>query len=68
MLCHECALDGSSRPAVAHCRFCLVGLCKEHPVESLHSELVAQYDCEHRPERPFSRAAGARLTATAVGR
>ncbi len=56
MHCHECARDGNERPALAHCRFCLVGLCKEHLVESFRSELVPRYACRHRPELPFPGA------------
>ena len=40
MLCDECARDGTGQPAVAYCRFCLVGLCKRHLVESFHSGLA----------------------------
>ena len=68
MLCHECARDGTSRPAVAHCRFCLVGLCKQHLVESFRSELVPQYACHHHPERPFVAAAVEAARPVAVGR
>lgn len=53
MLCHECARDGRSQPAVAHCRFCFVGLCKAHLVAAFHGTTIPQYGCEHHPERPF---------------
>ena len=53
MLCHECARGGTSRPAVAHCRFCFVGLCKPHLVDLFRSQLVPQYRCQHHPELPF---------------
>jgi len=53
-MCHECARDLAERPAVALCRFCMVGLCKEHLVE-LHREAhtVPQLACRHRPALPF---------------
>jgi hypothetical protein len=34
MNCHECAHDGIDRPAVGLCRFCYVGLCKDHLVST----------------------------------
>jgi hypothetical protein len=53
MTCHECARRSLATPAVGQCRFCCVGLCKDHLVESLRSDVVPQYACRHRPERPF---------------
>ncbi len=53
MDCHECARAGTERIAVATCRFCSVGLCKDHLVEAFHSRTIPQYGCEHHPERPF---------------
>lgn len=50
MTCHECLLAGTDRQAVAICKFCLVGLCKEHLVESYRQPVaVPQYACKHRP-------------------
>lgn len=34
MHCHECARGMIEEVAVGHCRFCLVGLCKNHLVDS----------------------------------
>lgn len=50
MLCHECIMKGEERPAVAICKFCQVGLCKEHLV-ALYREpaTVPQYSCRHNP-------------------
>lgn len=58
MLCHECAMVGVERQAVALCKFCSVGLCKEH-LMALYQQppSVPQYSCWHnpagRPERPI---------------
>ena len=54
MICHECAREGRESAAVGECRFCHVGLCKEHEVTSLRGAPVPQYGCEHHPERPFA--------------
>jgi hypothetical protein len=50
MLCHECLILGEERPAVALCKFCQVGLCKQHLV-ALYREpaTVPQYSCQHNP-------------------
>ena len=53
MICHECARDGLTAAAIGHCRFCLVGLCKDHLVASFHGATVPQYGCPHHPERAF---------------
>ena len=54
MNCHECARAGIERPAVGVCRFCYVGLCKEHVVASFRSAVMPQYSCEHHPDREFA--------------
>ena len=59
MLCHECAREDGQEPAVAACRFCLIGLCKCHLVATFATVLGAQYACDHHPERPFPRASRA---------
>ncbi len=56
MHCHECAREGRQEPALAECRFCLVGLCKPHLVASFESAIIPQYACDHHPERPFATA------------
>jgi hypothetical protein len=50
MLCHECAMAGEERLAVALCKFCYVGLCKEH-LMALYQEpaTVPQFSCRHNP-------------------
>ncbi len=53
MICHECAREGLTTAAIGHCRFCLVGLCKDHLVASFHAATIPQYGCEHHPERAF---------------
>ena len=53
MDCHECAESGSVRSAVAVCRFCMVGLCKDHLVAAFRSRTVPQYGCDHQPDRAF---------------
>ena len=66
MLCHECGIAGVERTAVGLCRFCLVGLCKEHLVDAYHPALFPQYACSHHPGRPrraASEPAAARLAA-----
>ncbi len=54
MICHECAREGLTTAAVSHCRFCFVGLCKDHLVASFHGDTVPQYGCDHHPERVFA--------------
>jgi hypothetical protein len=50
MHCHECAIRGHERPAVALCRSCLVALCHEHLAESVQSAPVApSFGCHHAP-------------------
>jgi hypothetical protein len=51
MNCHECARTHTVRTAVAVCRFCFVGLCKDHLVAAFHARTVPQYGCDHHPER-----------------
>jgi hypothetical protein len=65
MNCHECARVGIERPAVGVCRFCSVGLCKEHIVASFRSTVMPQYSCEHRPDREFAPPVRASVRATA---
>jgi len=57
MMCHECARTGRRVAAVSACRFCQVGLCKDHLVASFQGATVPQCGCEHHPERPFHAAA-----------
>lgn len=61
MLCHECVMTGEERPAVALCKFCQVGLCKEHLV-ALYREpaTVPQYSCRHNPAGLPARMAAVR--------
>lgn len=69
MNCHECARDGLDVPAVSECRFCFVGLCKDHLVASLHGQPVPQYGCAHHPERapsPSRHVAGRPTASTAA--
>ena len=54
MNCHECAATGVARTADAICRFCSVGLCKDHLVASFHSTTATLYACDHHPEQPYS--------------
>ena len=54
MICHECAREGLTTAAVSHCRFCFVGLCKDHLVASFHGDTIPQYGCEHHPEHAFT--------------
>ena len=56
MNCHECTIDGVEAPAVAICRFCMVGLCKHHLVESFRGTTIPQYSCNHRPAAPARMA------------
>ena len=53
MMCHECARRSVATPGLGQCRFSLVGLCKDHLVEALRSDVVPQYACNHRPDLPF---------------
>jgi len=52
-MCHECARQSIATPDLGQCRFCLVGLCKDHLVEAFRSDVVPQYACNHRPDLPF---------------
>jgi hypothetical protein len=52
-MCHECARRSIATLGLGLCRFCLVSLCKDHLVESLQSDVVPHYACDHRPELPF---------------
>lgn len=53
MFCHECARNHAEAPAVGHCRFCPVALCKEHLVAPFRSSVIPQYGCLHHAELPF---------------
>ena len=67
MICHECARDAAERPAVAVCRFCMVGLCKQHLVELYRdARTFPQLTCHHQPGAPFEagRAMGSRCSCT----
>lgn len=68
MRCHECARDHRDEAAVAHGRFCLIGLCKLHLVASFRSATVPQHGCDHHPERPFPESAVGFRPLQAVGR
>ena len=57
MICHECAREGLTTAAISHCRFCFVGLCKDHLVASFHRDTVPQYGCDHHPELGLRNAA-----------
>ena len=61
MFCHECARNGAEALCVGHCRFCSVGLCKDHLVASFRSGVVPQYGCDHRPELPFADLRGPKV-------
>lgn len=63
MDCHECARTGTERAAVGICRFCSVGLCKDHLVAAFHARTVPQYGCDHHPEQAFAPAAAAASAA-----
>jgi hypothetical protein len=54
MTCHECLTSGADRQAVAVCKFCMVGLCKQHLVESFRAPggVAPQYACKHQPASP----------------
>lgn len=54
MRCHECARGLVDEAAVGHCRFCLVGLCKDHLVSSFRPAVVPQYTCEHHPDLHYA--------------
>lgn len=53
MKCHECARIGRDVAAMSGCRFCNVGLCKNHLVASFQGATIPQYCCEHYLERAF---------------
>lgn len=54
MTCHECSRSGVDRPAVGLCRFCMVGLCKQHLREVYNNPpAVPQYACKHEPAASF---------------
>ncbi len=65
MLCHECLMNGKAQEAVAVCKFCFVGLCKEH-LMLLYSDppTMPQFACRHnpagRPSRPLEVGAASR--------
>jgi hypothetical protein len=51
-------MNGKAKAAVALCKFCSVGLCKEHLMELYRRPVtVPQYTCHHdpagRPNRPL---------------
>jgi hypothetical protein len=49
MLCYSCAEQGVDRPAVALCRSCSAGLCREH-LRATASRLAASHildGCHH---------------------
>jgi hypothetical protein len=54
MNCHECARAGIERSAIGLCRFCSVGLCKDHLVASYVSSVWPKYACDHDPDRAFA--------------
>jgi hypothetical protein len=54
MICHECVREGLTAAAISHCRFCFVGLCKDHLVASFRGGTVPQYGCDHHPEQAFT--------------
>jgi hypothetical protein len=54
MRCHECARGLVEEVAIGQCRFCLVGLCKDHLVDSFRGAVVPCYGCEHRPELAYA--------------
>ena len=67
MDCHECAIVGKERPAVALCRFCSVALCLDHLAEAVcDASSVPQYACRHVPDeaRVARQPAPAPLPAT----
>ena len=68
MNCHECAMEGLETPAVAICRFCMVGLCKRHLVESFRTATAPQYACSHSPGAAARVAPVTRATAGATGK
>lgn len=57
MFCHECLISGEDTPAVGLCRFCWVGLCKDHLVAAYRSTVQPQYACDHHPQWPVVTAA-----------
>lgn len=51
MICHECARQGRSEPAVALCRSCLIGLCPAHLAEEeRRAGGLPRFGCHHRPD------------------
>ena len=60
-------VTGLTAGAIGHCRFCLVGLCKDHLVASFRGATIPQYGCEHHPERAFDRTASRRLARPGPG-
>ena len=54
MYCHECAAKGVDRPALGVCRYCFVGLCKEHIIGSYQGRIFPRFSCEHRPWDAFA--------------
>jgi hypothetical protein len=73
MRCHECARGMIREVAVGQCRFCLVGLCKNHLVDSFRGAVVPRYACEHRPELAYAdhpdphEGRGSRVVASPAG-
>ena len=61
---HECAQVEVDRPAVATCRYCSAGPCKEYTVESYRTDLV--YTRLHHPERAFDRSSADPATLRAA--
>lgn len=50
MICHECALVGNERSAVALCRFRSVALCLGHLGEAIQKASgTPHYACHHVP-------------------
>jgi hypothetical protein len=54
MTCHEGARAARDVAAVGACRFCLVGLCRDHLIAPFKGATVPQHGCEHHPERAFA--------------
>jgi hypothetical protein len=49
MNCYECALTGTSVPAVSVCHHCAVGLCLEHAQESQEYRVGGtRFGCPHQ--------------------
>ena len=50
MVCHECAVVGKERSAVALCRFCSVALCLDHLADAVREASgLPHYACRHVP-------------------